>query len=232
MEKIHYKSLPEKTADVLQDLLYRENYRVGAKLPSEPELARRLEVSRNTVRQAIKILVGRDLLEVQRGSGTFVSGKLGMSDDPLGLALICDKEKLVLDMLDVRLMLEPRMAALAAENATAGEIRQLEDICRRMEKVCRDGENYYQMDMEFHTFIAGCSRNLVIHSLYPAIRNTILLQENVVQNRLGEKTLAAHRRIYQAIAAHKGTEAADAMTLHLVQNRERILEKQDAEKED
>ena len=124
MGKINYKSLPEKTADVISDILYRENYRVGAKLPNEIELAKSLEVSRTTVRQAIKILTERNVLEVRRGSGTFVSSKLGMSDDPLGLSMICDKDKLVMDLLEVRLLIEPKMAALAAENATAGEISQ------------------------------------------------------------------------------------------------------------
>ena len=227
MGKINYKSLPEKTADVISDMLYRENYRVGAKLPNEIELAKSLEVSRTTVRQAIKILTERNVLEVRRGSGTFVSSKLGMSDDPLGLSMICDKDKLVMDLLEVRLLIEPKMAALAAENATAGEISQLKDICRRMEEACRKGEDYYETDMEFHTFIAGCSRNLVIHSLYPAICHTIILQENVTHDRLKERTLAAHRRICEAIAAHKGTAAADAMTAHLIQNQERIINKKD-----
>ena len=227
MGKINYKSLPEKTADVISDMLYRENYRVGAKLPNEIELAKSLEVSRTTVRQAIKILTERNVLEVRRGSGTFVSSKLGMSDDPLGLSMICDKDKLVMDLLEVRLLIEPKMAALAAENATAGEISQLKDICRRMEEACRKGENYYETDMEFHTFIAGCSRNLVIHSLYPAICHTIILQENVTHDRLKERTLAAHRRICEATAAHKGTAAADAMTAHLIQNQERIINKKD-----
>ena len=62
MGKINYKSLPEKTADVISDMLYRENYRVGAKLPNEIELAKSLEVSRTTVRQAIKILTERNVL--------------------------------------------------------------------------------------------------------------------------------------------------------------------------
>lgn len=230
MGKINYKSLPEKTADVICDMLYRDNYRVGAKLPNELELAKMLEVSRNTVRQAIKILVERNVLEVQRGSGTFVSAKLGMSDDPLGLSMICDKDKMVMDLLDVRLLIEPKMAALAAENATEAEIKNLKKICGKLEEVCRRKENYYELDMEFHTFIAGCSRNLVIHSLYPAICHTILLQENVVRDRMREQTVQAHRRIYEAIAAHKGSEAYDAMISHLVQNKERMIKKKEEEK--
>ena len=231
MGKIHFKSLPERTADVISDMLYQKNYRIGAKLPNEIELAAMLEVSRNTVRQAIKILADRNILEVQRGAGTFVSSKLGMSDDPLGLSMVCDKNKLVRDLLDVRLLIEPRMASLAAENGTADEIRRLRENCERLEEACSRGENYYEIDMEFHTAIAGCSRNLVVHSLFPAICQTIILQENVTPDRLKEQTVRAHKRIYEAVAGRKGSEAYDAMTAHLIQNKERILRQQELEQE-
>ena len=223
MNKMEHKSLPERTANAICDMLYRNNYQAGAKLPGELELARNFEVSRNTVRQAIRILAGRNILEVQRGAGTFVSGKLSMSDDPLGLSLICDKNKLVQDLLDLRMLIEPRMAALAAENRTEAECRQLDSICTRMEDAYRQGQNYYELDMEFHIFLTGCSRNLVVHHLLPAICQTILLEESVTQNRMGEQTLLAHRRICEAVRLRRSTEAYDAMTAHLMHNKERML---------
>lgn len=223
MGEMQHKTLAERTADVICDMLYRNNYRVGAKLPNELELARQLEVSRNTVRQAIRILVERNILEVQRGAGTFVSAKLGMSDDPLGLSMILDQKKLLWDLLDVRMMIEPRMAALAAERRTAEEVRQLKDICTRLENACRRGENYYELDMEFHTFVAGCSKNLVVHSLYPAICQMIILQESVIPERMSRDTIRVHRRICDAIAQQRVMDAYDAMAAHLTQNRERMF---------
>ena len=138
MSKINYKPLPEKTADAISDMIYRNNYRVGAKLPNEIDLAREFEVSRNTVREAIRILVSRNVLEVKRGSGTFVSARLGLTDDPLGLSLICDKKKLVRDLIQIRLMIEPKMASMAAEYATFDEIRALEENCRKADYPCCD----------------------------------------------------------------------------------------------
>jgi len=223
---MYYKSLPERTADVICDMLYRKNYQVGAKLPNELLLAEMLEVSRSTVRQAIRILVEKNILEVRRGSGTFVSAKLGMSDDPLGVSSICDKQQLVRDLLALRLLIEPRMAALAAENRTAAEVEQLRDICDRLEAAWRNGENYYELDMEFHTFIAGCSRNLVVHHLLPTICETIILEESVAAEKLGEQTVRAHRRICEAIAGRRASEASDAMTIHLIHNQERILKEE------
>ncbi len=220
---MQHKSLPERTADAICDMLYRENYRVGAKLPGEQKLAQMMEVSRNTVRQSIRILAERGVLEVERGAGTFVSAKLGMSEDPLGLSMITDKERLIQDLLEVRLLIEPRIAALAAERRTDGELSQLKDICVRLERAYGRGENYYELDMEFHTFLAGCSKNLVVHSLLPAICQTIILQESVIRARMGRQTILAHRRICEAVAKGSGSEARDAMMVHLVQNQERML---------
>ena len=125
MGEMRHKSLPERTAEVICDMLYRENYRIGAKLPGELKLAEMLEVSRNTVRQAIRILEEKGVLEVERGAGTFVSSKMGMSEDPLGLSMIMDKARLIKDLLEVRLLIEPRIAALAAERRTQKELCQL-----------------------------------------------------------------------------------------------------------
>lgn len=230
MEKMYHKSLPERTADAISDFIYRENYCSGAKLPGETELAARLEVSRNTVRQAIRLLAEKQVVEVRRGAGTFVSSRRGLSDDLLGLSLVSDKKKLVRDLLELRLLIEPRMAAMAAEQASSSEIRKLRDLFSEMEKACGEGRNYFEQDMEFHTFIAGCSGNLVVHSLLPSIQQAILLQENVTGKRLGEKTVEAHRRILEAIEGRKSCQAYDAMTAHLIQNQERILKLMEEEK--
>ena len=221
---MEYKSLPQRTADIICDMIYRNNYRVGAKLPNEMELSKKLEVSRSTVRQAIHILVERNVLEVRRGAGTFVSAKLGMSEDPLGLSMILDQKKLLKDLLEIRLLIEPRLAAMAAERRTAEDLQKLEEICIQLEAACRQGDRYFERDMEFHTFIAGCSKNLVAHSLYPAICQTIILQESEIQSRQRKQTVKQHRRIYEAIAKQKVNDAFDAMTVHLVQNQERLLE--------
>ena len=119
-------------ASAVSDMIYRNNYRVGAKLPNEIDLAGEFEVSRNTVREAIRILVSRNVLEVKRGSGTFVSSRLGLTEDPLGLSLICDKKKLVKDLIQIRLMIEPKMASMAAEYANTDEIKALEENCRKV----------------------------------------------------------------------------------------------------
>lgn len=222
MKSIKYKSLPEKTANVLSEYLYRENYAVGAKLPNELVLAEQFEVSRNTIRKAIQILADKNILEVRRGSGTFVAARSGAVQDPLGLLLYADEQQLVRDLLQVRLMIEPKTAAMAAENISAKDLRQLASLCDRLDRAVLAGENYYEIDIEFHTFLAGCSKNLVIHNLYPAISEGILMQESYYEMRNGTSTSEAHRRIYEAIRDRRPTEAEYAMRLHLIRSLERL----------
>lgn len=222
MPKINYKSLPEKMADILSDMIYQNNLLPGAKLPNEIDLSKEFEVSRNTVREAIHILNERNVLEVRRGSGTFVSSKLGLSDDPLGLSLICDKRKLAKDLFEIRLMIEPPMAAMAAEHAKTEELERMEENCRRLEEAVKKGSHYYELDMEFHTLVAGCSRNLVVHNVIPSIHQTILLQENITSKRMKQKTARYHWSIYHAIKSHSCNEAHHAMLGHLVSTQERL----------
>lgn len=76
---VNQKSLPECTADAIVAMLHMENYKAGAKLPNEIQMAQRFEVSRSTIRLAERLLADRDILDIQRGAGTFVSHKLGVS---------------------------------------------------------------------------------------------------------------------------------------------------------
>ena len=103
------KSLVETVSDEITKYIMDNELQVGDKIPNEFELAEKLNVGRSTVREAIKALVSRNVLEVKRGSGTFISSKAGVADDPLGLELIKDRAKLAQDLLEVRFMIEPEI---------------------------------------------------------------------------------------------------------------------------
>ena len=121
MEKVNQKSLPERTADAVMSMLHHENYGVGQKLPNEIKMAERFEVSRSTIRQAEKILEQRGILVIERGAGTFVSGSMGVNEDPLGFSLIYDKTKLARDLLELCL-LSFLMASIAFSAAHVTEM--------------------------------------------------------------------------------------------------------------
>ena len=85
MEK---QTLGEIASQKLLEMIQRDGYTAGDKLPTEAELVELLGVGRNTVREALRILMSRNIVTIRQGSGTFISDKNGVSDDPLGLSLI------------------------------------------------------------------------------------------------------------------------------------------------
>ena len=104
MEK---QTLGEIASQKLLEMIQRDGYTAGDKLPTEAELVELLGVGRNTVREALRILMSRNIVTIRQGSGTFISDKNGVSDDPLGYAMIEDRRKLTEDLIQVRVMLEP-----------------------------------------------------------------------------------------------------------------------------
>ena len=221
-EKINQKSLPERTADTIINMLHNENYSVGQKLPNEIKMADYFEVSRSTIRQAEKILAERGILDIQRGAGTFLSNKLGLVDDPLGFSLIYDKAKLTRDLLDLRLMIEPKAASLAAQNARNQDILLLFRLCDELEALVTADEDYSRKDMEFHQAVANLSGNYAIHNLIPYIHQMQLLFHHLSTKRQKGETVREHRMIAQAISEHRGADAYDAMQYHLMIIRRRF----------
>lgn len=220
--KVNNRSLPERTADTILMMIHKENLTAGMRLPNENVLAAQLEVSRSTLRSAIRILAEQNILRVERGSGTYISGQFGMSKDPLGYSAVYDKQKLVSDLLQIRLMVEPNTALLAAQYAKKQEIRQLYRLCDEMEKEGLTPQEMIEKDMAFHQMIADCSRNSVIYHLLPMIHQMQILYDYVFPKRHREETIREHRRIAEAINQHDGAEALERMQYHLLVIRTRL----------
>ncbi|MGN1267352.1 MAG: FadR/GntR family transcriptional regulator, partial [Dorea sp.] len=125
VEKADRKSLGEKTEDKLMKYILEQPVNPGQKIPNEFELAEMFGVGRSTIREAVKGLVSRGILEVRRGSGTYVINTCYLEEDPLGFGKIENKYRLSLELFDVRLMIEPEIAALACRNATEEELVHL-----------------------------------------------------------------------------------------------------------
>lgn len=194
----------------------------GNRLPNERDLAVRLGVGRSTLREALQCLVSRNVLEVRRGVGTFVSYKHGVADDPLGFNIIRDKKKLAQDLVEFRILIEPPMAAWAARNATPEAVDELEYLCGQVEDLIRAGQPHMEKDKDFHTRIARCSGNLIMPKLLPIIHGAISLFIMETGAQLREETIRTHRAVLNAIRAGDAPAASDAMYLHLIYNRDRL----------
>ena len=151
LEKVGKKLLGSQIEDSLMEYILNEPVAIGEKLPNEFELAEKFGVGRSTIREAVKSLVSKGVLEVRRGSGTYVVSTSSLEEDPLGLGRFEDKYHLALELFEVRLMLEPEIAALASEYASEEEKAQLESLCDQVERQYTAGINHIKKDIEFHT---------------------------------------------------------------------------------
>ena len=216
------RTAAERTADQLVQLLADQGLADGDRLPNERELSVLLGVGRSTLREAIGSLAARNVLEVRPGVGTYVSYKHGVADDPLGFHLIRDQEKLARDLVEVRMLVEPPMAALAAQNATPAEVEELAYLCNEVDDLIRAGQPHMEKDKEFHTRIARCSGNLIMPKLLPIIHGAISLFIHETRGELRQETMRTHRAVLNAIRAGDAPAASDAMYLHLLYNRDRL----------
>lgn len=224
-EKVNKKLLGSQVEDELMNFILEEPLEVGQKIPNEFELAEKFGVGRSTIREAVKALVSKGILEVRRGSGTYVISTSTLEDDPLGLSRFQDKYQLALELFEVRLMLEPEIASMAAEYALPEEREQLKNLCDEVENLYRAGKNHIKKDIEFHTFIAVCSKNRVVETLIPVINTAVMTFGNLTHRSLMQETIDTHREITESIRRGDSLGAKCAMIMHLTYNRQ-ILMKQ------
>jgi len=219
------KLLCSQIEEQITEYIFKNSLNIGDKIPNEFELADMFNVGRSTIREAVKGLVIKGILEVRRGAGTYVYNTYTAADDPLGLAKLNDKYKLALELFDVRLILEPEIAAKAAEYATEEDIIKLKKLCNETEELYLADRDHMPKDIEFHTCIAQCSKNRVVESLVPIIHSAITTFVNLTRRTLRTETISTHRAIMQAIEEHDSTGARCAMVMHLTYNRQELMKR-------
>ena len=224
IEKMNKKLLASQVEEELLNYIIHEPVEIGAKIPNEFELAERFGVGRSTIRETVRSLATKGILEVRRGSGTYVISKNTIEEDPLGLAKFKDKYKLALELSELRLILEPEIAALACEYATRVVGAEITRLCDETEQLYKAGKNHTQKDIEFHTCIARCSRNRVVELLQPIIQTAVVTFVNLTHRKLMDETIETHRAITNAILAGDSVGARCAMIMHLTHNRRKIIQ--------
>ena len=225
VEKMDKGLLGTQIEEELMKYIQKEPVAIGQKIPNEFELAEMFGVGRSTVREAVKGLVSIGILEVRRGAGTYVISTSSVENDPLGLSKMEDKYKLALELFEVRLLLEPEIAANAAQNASEEDIKLLRQLCDETERLYLAGEDHIPKDIEFHTCIARCSKNRVVETLIPIINTAVMTFANLTHRTLMQETLDTHRAVTEAIAGRDSVGAKCAMVMHLTFNRQALLKK-------
>lgn len=193
----------------------------GQNLPTETELTHDFGVSRVAVREALRSLAQRGLLEQSQGRRTVI---LPMDRwdvfDPMVLAIMREEGKIfpvLKDFTWIRLNLEPAVAAEAAKNATPELIESLESIVEEMERIGGAHEGYYVADLDFHARLATAMGNNVLHRLMKVI-GTLFTHERKLpsdESASSRKGIKDHQAIIKAIADCDPEKASKLMRKHL-----------------
>lgn len=212
--------LAEQIAERINQLIIDQKLNENDKLPTEFELMEILNVGRSTVREALKILVARNVVEIRRGKGTFVTKNPGINADPLGFAYMQDKMTLAHELMEVRSQIEPWTAYLAAQRATEADMEELRKYCQRVVDMSLPEEEHQAADQAFHECIARCTHNRVVCNLMPIITHSIQVFAVISERTIRMKTRISHQQMCDSICAHDAEGARDAVIAHLEANRE------------
>ncbi|RWK56198.1 FCD domain-containing protein [Mesorhizobium sp.] len=221
--RIEHSRTADEVVQQIESLILEGVLRTGDRLPGERELARRFEVSRPILRDALKTLEGRGLLTTRPGGGTHVADVIGQLFTKPVTDLISMHRKAATDYLEYRREIEAVAAEYAARRATSDDLALLDRIMARMEEAHRTGnfDDEAEIDVEFHHAICECAHNIILlHTLRSCYR---LLSDGVFQNRLlvfnvpgaREALLSQHRAIYAAVKAGDPAAARQAAMDHI-----------------
>lgn len=199
----------------------------GDTLPSERELVQMLGVSRSSVREAVHSLELIGLLQARQGIGTVVCDP--DSESPLNPVadVLLQKRKHIGELLDVRKMIEPPVAASAARHISSEQIAEMENILDRQEEKLRRHEPAVEEDSAFHYAIAAAANNSVVLKLVDVLMDLLReTREHALQAEgRQKKSLDGHRRILAALKQGDATAAAAAMRRHLAEIENIVLNK-------
>ncbi|MGI9433306.1 MAG: FadR/GntR family transcriptional regulator [Geminicoccaceae bacterium] len=224
-------SLGTQVARELGRRIVAGTYEPGDLIEDETALAERYQVSRSVIRDAVKILVGKGLLEVRRGIGTRVRPRLHwglLDDDVLAWHQSAPlNPEFLRQLMAFRAVFEPKAAGWAAELATDEDITAIGDAQARMEAEKGSVERFIIADAEFHRAVLRAAHNRFLMALDGVIFSALLISIRLTNEdpRENEGSIPFHRDVYQAIAARDAGLAESLMEGLLVDARLRLGEK-------
>lgn len=209
-------NLSEKVAQSIRQTIIDKDLHPGDKLPNELDLTKELNVGRSTLREAIKILVSTSVLEVRRGTGTFVTDNPGRTKDPLGITFIEEKD-LLSHFFEMRLIVEPQMAEIAAIRSTDEEINLIRKAYEHVKTAITMGQDHTEADIEFHNQIAKSTHNPILQRIVPIINDGIVGGYAKTKDipETSETVLEHHKNIMHAIQRHNPELAKKYMLEHI-----------------
>lgn len=215
----------EEAAEQIADKVRTGELRAGDRLPGERALAAQMEISRPTLREAVKVLVDAGVLEVRRGPG----GGMVVATAVVPVELVRQRSSLrlgeVAGVLEARRLIEPRVARLAAVRATDDDFAALEHAIQAMREIVargytpEDEDHFLQIDVMFHLALARAAGNPTIETLMRLLIRQLEIARDMAMHHplVPEWTIAIHERTLAAVRRGDGEEIDAVMDEHLGQ---------------
>ncbi|WP_117212208.1 FadR/GntR family transcriptional regulator [Allorhizocola rhizosphaerae] len=211
-------ALTDEAIERIKEMIVNGELRPGDRLPKEVDLAERLGLSRNSLREAVKALSLIRVLDVRQGDGTYVTSlQPEVLLDTVGFVLDFHRDDSVLALLEVRRILEPAATAMAAQRMDAAGILQLGELLERMDNA-NDITELIEADLEFHRRIAVGSGNPVLASLIDSLSAPTLrarVWRGLTEEGATTRTREQHRAIHQAIESRNSEVARSWAAVHV-----------------
>ncbi len=216
--------VPERLTDVaiarVKEMITSGKLVPGQRLPREQDLARELGLSRNSLREAVRALTLIKVLEVRQGDGTYVTSlEPRLLFDAVAFVTHLLRDHQMLEVWEVRRLLEPAATALAAARMTAADHRELADRIERF-RIATTADDVMSADVEFHRFIYHCAGNSMLESVLETLSlQTLQVRawRKATDERHRQAALAEHTQIYRAILARDPELARAASAMHVAE---------------
>jgi len=215
----------EEVMNQIHELIGEGRFKAGDQLPSERELAEIFKVSRTSVREALRALETQGLVISRTGMGNFVAD-LPVESLVRQLAkFLIDEKRALADIFELRKLLEPHIASLAAERATRADIKQMKQILAKQTEAVSHGETGVEADAELHLAIGRATQNQALQKLVSGLMEMLSRsrEESLQTEHRRQASLDSHRKIIAAIEKHDKTKTRDQMLRHIQQVEENVL---------
>jgi GntR family transcriptional regulator, transcriptional repressor for pyruvate dehydrogenase complex len=214
---VKHTKISEEIVNQVRSLISEGKLKPGDRLPPERELIKQFGVSRPTLREALKSLIGMGFLQVSQAKRTLVRSITSeRMEDPLLRLIKTDTQK-IFDLIEVRKGMEAWSSFYAAHRATEDDIRQLETIIKEMKAAFEKGRSWEKEDADFHLAIAQATHNTVQTHIMSTIYD--LLRESAARvftdRKKIKKLIEQHCRIFNAIKNHATDKARERTLEHL-----------------
>jgi len=213
------KLIYEVVYDEIKRRIEQEIWKPGDRIPTLEEISEELQVGISSVREAVRILGKQKILTVEQGRGTFISSQI--PDHPNGYLAAMERASWM-QLTEARLVMEPELAALAAEKASAEDKKAILTSAEAMQRKVKAGKPFLKEDIEFHELIAKASHNDILIHMINMVGDVLLDSRRHTMRIPGmnEKASSYHYLIAQAIMQGHPQQARELMKLHLVDMRD------------